>query len=633
MKLYLKLLRYLKPFWKLIILSIVLTLFFIFFNNLSLWISVDFIRELFEPQNLQELSQINQQNPANNQPGIESISNPESTYEKINQVIKSYIIQENRFATLKMVCFMIFFSYLLKNIIHYIRRVLNNFIELRILLNIRNDLFSTIIRLPLTYFERNHTGRLTSIVFNDVNAVNIVLANSFGKLILIPLQLIANLVILLLISWKLSIITFTIVPLTGFVIVKIGKSIRRKSRRVFRQIANVVSVFQESVSSIRIVKAFTNEDRQETSFRNESYRHYKLNFRANKLSFFTSPLNETLGVFILVALLWYGGNMVYSGEGLTAEDFMRYLVFLFTVFQPLKELGGLNNRIQTGLAAAERIFDTIDEHREVYEKPDSKKLDQFQHSIKFEGVNFRYHEDEPIVLENINLDIKRGDMVAFVGPSGAGKSTLVDLIPRFYDIQEGSIRIDGTDVREFTLESLRSKIGVVSQDSILFNDTVKLNIAYGLNGVSEEKIIDAAKAANAWEFICKMEDGLNTIIGEKGIKLSGGQKQRLSIARAILKNSPILILDEATSALDSISEKLVQEAIDQLMENRTVLVIAHRLSTIIHADKIVVLDQGKIVGHASHLELLEDCQAYRSLYKIQFRHQLEQVQRKVVNSD
>jgi len=449
MKLYLKLLRYLKPFWKLIILSIVLTLFFIFFNNLSLWISVDFIRELFEPQKLQsEVSQINQQNSINNQPGIENISNSGSTYEKINQVIKSYIIQDNRLATLKMVCFAIFFLYLLKNIVHYIRRVLNNFIELRILLNIRNDLFSTIIRLPLTYFERHHTGRLTSIVFNDVNAVNVVLTNSFGKLILTPLQLIANLVILLLISWKLSLITFAIVPLSGFVIVKIGQSIRRKSRRVFRQIANVVSVFQESVSSIRIVKAFTNENRQETNFRDENYRHYKLNFRANKLSYLTSPLNETLGVFILVALLWHGGNMVYSGTGLAAEDFMRYLVFLFMVFQPLKELAGLNNRIQTGLAAAERIFDTIDEHQEVYEKPDSKKLNQFQHSIKFEGVHFRYHKDEPVVLENINLDIKQGSMVAFVGPSGAGKSTLVDLIPRFYDIQEGSIRIDGIDVHQ-----------------------------------------------------------------------------------------------------------------------------------------------------------------------------------------
>lgn len=632
MKLYLRILGYLKPFWKLVGLSIILTLFFIFFNNLSLWVSVDFIRELFEPQNLQpELSQADQTTPSNIQTDVENLSGAGSAYQKINQVIKSFIIQDNRYETLKMVCVVIFLSYLLKNIFHYFRRVLNTFIELKMLLNIRNDLFNTITRLPLTFFDRQRSGRLTSIVFNDVNAVNVVLTSSFGKLVLTPLQFLANLIILLMISWKLSLVTFTIVPLTGFVIVKIGQSIRRKSRRVFRQIANVVSVFQETVSSIRIVKAFTNEKRQENEFGEATWRHFKLNFRANRLSFLTSPLNEILGVFILVALLWYGGNMVYSGTGLAAEDFMRYLVFLFTIFQPLKELAGLNNRLQTGLAAAERIFNTIDEHKEVYEKPDSKHLSNFIRDIRFDGVNFRYSKDEPLVLRDIDLAINNGDTVAFVGHSGAGKSTLVDLIPRFYEVKEGHIEIDGSNIQDFTLASLRAKIGVVTQESILFNDSIKLNIAYGLNGVTDSKIVDAAKAANAWEFIKDLEDGLDTKIGEKGVKLSGGQKQRLSIARAILKNPPILILDEATSALDSKSEKLVQEAIEQLMKNRTVLVIAHRLSTIFHANKIVVLERGRIVGEGTHDELLKDCLTYRNLYEIQFRHQLKQSQPKIVN--
>jgi subfamily B ATP-binding cassette protein MsbA len=634
MKLYLRLLSYLRPFWKLIVVSVVLTLFYIFFNNLSLWVSVDFIRELFDPQNVEAALTVEGDSPMQAIPGTEpdsqdpvgrqNLQEGGSAYQKINQAIKQFIIQDNRFDTLKIVCLVIFFSYLLKNIIFYLRRVLNNLIELKIILNLRNDLYKTIIRLPISHFERQHTGRLTSIAFNDVSSVNVVLTSTFGKLILTPLQILANLVILVMISWKLSLITFLIVPVAGYAIVKIGQSIRRRSRRVFSQIANVVAVFQESVSSIRIVKAFTNEGRQEKTFWDATRRHFKLHFRANRLSFLSSPLTETLSVLLLITLLWYGGNKVYTGAGLSAEDFMRYLVFLFTIFQPLKELSGLNNRIQTGMSAAERIFHILDENKEVYDKPGAKKLTGFGDSIVFDAVSFRYNEEDPEVLHDINLTIDRGEMVAFVGPSGAGKSTLVDLIPRFYDLGKGSISIDGTDVQDYSLHSLRKQIGVVTQESILFNDTVKMNIAYGLDGVADEQIVEAAKSANALEFILNMEDGMETVIGEKGVKLSGGQKQRLSIARAIFKNPPILILDEATSALDSESERLVQEAIDKLMKNRTVLVIAHRLSTIIHADKIVCMNRGRIEGIGSHEILLNDSSTYRRLYEIQFRHQLRQ---------
>ncbi|MEE9168646.1 MAG: ABC transporter ATP-binding protein, partial [bacterium] len=623
---------YLKPFWKLIVVSVVLTLFYILFNNLSLWVSVDFIRELFDPQNVEAALTVESDSPMKAIPGTEpdakdpvgrqSLQEGGSAYQKINQAIKQFIIQDNRFDTLKIVCLVIFFSYLLKNIIFYLRRVLNSLIELKIILNLRNDLYKTIIRLPISHFERQHTGKLTSIAFNDVSSVNVVLTSTFGKLILTPLQILANLAILVMISWKLSLITFLIVPVAGYVIVKIGQSIRRRSRRVFSQIANVMAVFQESVSSIRIVKAFTNEGRQEKTFWDATRMHFKLLFRANRLSFLSSPLTETLSVLLLITLLWYGGNKVYTGAGLSAEDFMRYLVFLFTIFQPLKELSGLNNRIQTGMSAAERIFHILDENKEVYDKPGAKKLTGFGDSIVFDAVSFRYNEEDQQVLHDINLTIERGEMVAFVGPSGAGKSTLVDLIPRFYDLGIGSISIDGTDVQDYSLHSLRKQIGVVTQESILFNDTVKMNIAYGLDGVSDEQIVEAAKSANALEFILNMEDGMETVIGEKGVKLSGGQKQRLSIARAIFKNPPILILDEATSALDSESERLVQEAIDKLMKNRTVLVIAHRLSTIIHADKIVCMNRGRIEGIGSHEILLNDSSTYRRLYEIQFRHQL-----------
>jgi len=629
MKLYLKILQFLKPFWKLILVSIFLTFLYVLLNNISLWVSVDFIRELFNPKTMNTVSNIadsSQVAASQQQGGIDDLLNMKSNvslYRKVNLAIKSFIIQDNRLDTLKVVCLVIFLSFFLKNMVAYIRRLINNFIELRIMVDLRNKLYDVLIRLPLSYFEKHKTGELTSIVFNDVQAVNVVLNNSFGKLILTPLQVLSNLAILLLISVKLSLITFVLLPVSGFLIIKIGQSIRRKSRRVFKQIANVVFVFQETISSVRIVKAFTNERQEEKRFQEANLRHFDRQYKANRLSYLSSPLNETLGALTLVVLLWFGGQMVYSGTGLMAEDFIRYLVFLFTMFQPLKDLSKLNNIIQTGLAATERIFNIIDTPQEVYDKPGARELSRFNDSIRFENVYFRYDETDKYVLEDINLDIKKGETVAFVGPSGAGKSTLVDLIPRFYDVTRGRVLIDNVDVRDFTLKSLRSHIGIVTQESILFNDTVRANISYGLENATDDQIIEAARVANAWEFIEKMENGLDTIIGERGIKLSGGQKQRLSIARAILKNPPILILDEATSALDSESEKLVQVAINNLMKNRTVLVIAHRLSTITHADKIVVLEKGKIVGLGTHRELLSDCPIYQKLYRLQFQEEKE----------
>jgi subfamily B ATP-binding cassette protein MsbA len=408
-------------------------------------------------------------------------------------------------------------------------------------------------------------------------------------------------------------ITFLVVPLSTVVIVKIGQSMRRRSRRVFRQIADVVANFQEAISAIRIVKAFTNEDKEINKFSDSNYQWFRKLFRANQLKFATSPINEILFVFILVFLLWYGGNMVYSNTGLSAEDFIRFLVFLFTMFQPIKDLSGINNVIQTGLAAAERIFDILETKQEVYNKPGALSLGTFNGEIKYENVSFRYDEDNPEVLKNINLTIPKGKMVAFVGHSGSGKTTLVNLLPRFYEITKGKLTIDGNDIKDLTLSSLRKQMGIVTQDTVLFNDTVRGNIAYGLDNCSEEDIIDAAKTANAWEFIKDLPNGLDTHIGEKGIRLSGGQKQRLSIARAVLKNPPILILDEATSALDTESERLVQDAIDNLLKSRTVLVIAHRLSTVTNAGLIVVMNQGEIVDTGTNDELLKSSAIYQNL--------------------
>jgi subfamily B ATP-binding cassette protein MsbA len=628
MKLFLKIITFAKQFWKLITLSIILSFLYVIFNNFSLWISVDFIGELFVSDKTL-ISSIGSLPSGDEEPGISipdttghsggvDVSKSKGLYGRVKHAVKEMIIKPDKTETLKIVCLLIFLSFLVKNIILYLRAIIIFYVQVNITIKLRILIYNALLRLPLSFMERKRTGEFISIAFNDVNSVNSVIQNSYGTLVMTPFQVLANIAILFLISWKLTLISFAIIPISGILITKIGQSIRRKSRRVFRQNANVVTVFQEALTSLRIVKAFTNEDKEEGRFKETNRQFFKLTLRSQRLKELTSPLNETLGAFILIFLLWYGGNMVFNNVGLGAEDFTRFLVFLFMMFQPLKKFSGLNNTIQTGLAAAERIFNTLEIQPEVYEKPGAIQVSAFQDSILFENVSFRYDDNGPLVLRDIDLEIKKGQMVALVGPSGAGKSTLSDLIPRFYDATSGKILIDGIDIRDFTIKSLRSQIGMVTQDSILFNDTIRANIGYGVENASEDDIIEAAKAANAWEFISEMDKGLDTIIGERGIKLSGGQKQRLSIARAILKNPPILILDEATSSLDTESEKLVQDAIDNLMENRTVLVVAHRLSTITHADKIVVLERAKIICQGNHGELLRTCPKYKTLYEIQF---------------
>jgi len=618
MKLYLKIAQFLKPYSRAIAASLVLALIYVLLNNLSLWVSVEFIQELFTPQ---KQSAPLRQSLEKEQPpssGFGLLKSKNTYYKKVKNYIKSYLIRDNKYDTLMAVCLVIFFSFLFKNIVFYIRKVLLAYIEINMVIDIRNTIFRSLLFLPLRFFERRPSGDITSIAFNDVNAVNLVLNESFGKMVLAPVQIIANIVILVFISWKLSLITFVVIPFSALVITKIGQSIRRKNRRVFKEISNVLSALQEGVQGIRIIKAYVGENREIEKFNRANRLFFKQMFQERRLRFATSPINEVILVGMLVSLLWYGGHLVYSGSGLTAEDFIRFLVFLFTTFQPIKDFSGVNNTVQTGMAAAERIFGIIEVKPETYENPKAKTVSVFQKDIVFNDVSFFYDPETPPVLDHINLSIKKGSTVAFVGHSGAGKTTLVNLVPRFYDVTSGALLLDGRDVRELDLRALRSMISIVTQDTILFNDTIRMNIAYARPEASEEDIIHAAKAANAWEFIQKLELGLDAPIGEKGTRLSGGQKQRLSIARAILKNPPILILDEATSALDSESERLVQEAITKLMNNRTVLVIAHRLSTITGADNIVVMQDGRIEAMGTHSVLLEESDLYRMLSKNQF---------------
>lgn len=621
MSLHNKIIFFIKPYWKHIILVTFLTILFVLLNNLSLWISVDFLTELFEPNNTNQTQTMDAGQKTENSKPFTIIpigSGSTSIYKDVKSQIKSWLITDSKQKTLVIVCLAILLTFLLKNIVFYSRRILLNLVELRIIYDIRNHLQKKMLLLPIAYFDKRHSGDLNSVVFNDVNAIRTVLNTSFGNLILSPFQILANVIILFLISWHLSLIMFFIVPVSAWVMVKVGQGVRRRSRRVFKQLADVQSLFLESMTGIRIVKAFTSEQREYEKFKASNKQFYHKMFRQLRLKYLTSPINEMLFVAMLTFLLWYGGNLVYSNTGLNAEDFIRFLLFLFTMFQPLKDLSNVNNVLQNGMAAAERIFGVLEENEEKYEAPNAVEMPPFNSAIEYRDVTFAYDQAEGPVLDSINLKVNKGQTVAFVGPSGSGKTTLVNLLSRLYELQQGQILFDEAEYRDFTLQSLRRQIGVVTQDTILFNDTVRFNISYSDEQADEQRIVAAAKAANAWEFIEKLPQGLDTQIGEKGTRLSGGQKQRLSIARAILKNPPILILDEATSALDTESEQLVQEAIVKLLENRTVLVIAHRLSTIQNADKIVVLDNGKIESMGRHQELLESSPTYRNLYEKQF---------------
>ena len=482
----------------------------------------------------------------------------------------------------------------------------------------RNQIFNHSLLLPVTYYDRNKAGQITSLVLNDAGAINSALVGTFDKLIVEPLRLVFFIGTLFIISVKLSLIVFLIYPLLAVIIAEIGRTIRRRYKRNLERFEGLTSILHEIASCIRAVKMFNMVSFENAKFQAENDLLNRASFRTIIFLTLSSPLTETLGVLVTAILLWYGGKEVLMGHSLSAEDFVRFLTFLFITFQPFKSLAGVNNVVQSGMAAAQRVFGLLDTATEPLGPLVAGNVPDFKREIRFNNVHFTYPGTTEEVIRGVDFSIKKGQIIAIVGSSGSGKTTLLDLLPRFYDIQGGAIAIDGKDIREFDLVGLRHLFGIVSQDTVLFNDTVYNNIAYGLTGAKEAAVIEAAKAANAWEFIERMPRGHQTVIGERGVMLSGGQRQRLSIARALLKNPAVLILDEATSALDTESERLVQRAIDALMENRTALVVAHRLSTIAHADCILVIEEGMITEQGTHDELLKLNKRYKYFYDMQF---------------
>ena len=491
-------------------------------------------------------------------------------------------------------------------------------VQFRLITELRNKLYIHFHKLSLSFFNQHKSGELTSIVVNDVANMRQALTTSFQRIFVEPINIIAFSVLLFIISWKLALIAITIIPLAGFVIVNISRSIRRKSRRTAVKIAGITNIITETLTSMRVVKAFAMEDYEVGRFAKETKNYYNLIFRRARLRSLAPPITEIMGVFIGVALLWVGGTEVLSAQGLTSEDFIRFILIMFSALQPIRSLSNVFAEIQVGAASAERVFGILDTEPAILDSDEVIEDVLFNESITFDHVFFQYDDSDIQVLQDISFSLNKGSVVALVGVSGAGKSTTADLIPRFFEPTEGAVRLDGVDIRKFQTRALRQLMGIVTQETILFNDTISGNIAYGKKDIPIERIRKAAAAANALEFIDKLPEGFDTIIGEKGARLSGGQRQRLAIARALLKDPPILILDEATSSLDIESEKKVQEAMDRLMKDRTVLVIAHRLSTIVNVDNIIVLDGGKIIETGTHEQLLGQNGIYKNLYNVQF---------------
>lgn len=549
---------------------------------------------------------------------------PEVTF-SLNSIIDycqfkfTHIIHEKgKEAALISICIAILVVFLFKNLFRYFATYFLAAFRNGVVRDIRDEMNSKIIDLPIAYYTAKRKGDIITRVTSDIqeieNSVVQMLENAFRD----PITIIIHLGVMIFLSPKLSLFVLCILPITGFIIGRIGKQLKKQSQKGQEKIGGLITVIEETLSGLRIIKAFNVEDQQKGRFSKVNNQNYEIQNRIARRQQLSSPLSEFLGVTVVSVVLWFGGRLVLNADSnldLTPQSFITFILIFAQIISPAKSFSTAYYNIRKGMASAERVADVLNEENSIEESNNPVEKKMFDHSIVFDHVSFAY--DEKKVLSDINLEVKKGKVVALVGHSGAGKSTLVDLIPRFYDTTEGAIIIDGVNIKELYMKDLRDLIGVVTQESILFNDSVFNNIALGIKNVTEADVISAAKMANAHEFITQLEHGYRSNIGDRGGKLSGGQRQRLTIARAILKNPPILILDEATSALDTESEKLVQDALLQLMKDRTTFAIAHRLSTIQHADEILVMDDGEIKERGTHQNLLELNGIYKNLVSLQ----------------
>lgn len=599
-----KILKYVKPYWFYAILNIVFNILSVLFSLASFALFIPVLQMLFGTTD-----------PPENVPPFDWL-NFDSIKDNFYYEISNWISRYGELDVLLYIALTIVVLYFLRNMFRYLAMFFLAPIRNGVVRDLRNDMYLKVLILPLSYYSEQKKGDIIARMTSDVQEIEWSIMSSLEMMFRDPIAIITYLVTLFVISPSLTLFVLILLPVSGYLIGQIGKSLKRTSVKGQRQLGIILSIIEETISGLRIIKAFNAIDHTDQNFQKSNQEYTRLMIRLYRKRDLASPMSEFLAAAVLVVVLWFGGRLVLSPENtLDAAIFIAYLGIFSQIIPPAKSITTAVYNVQKGAASVERIQAVFDAPEVILEKPDAISKTDFTDSIHYKDVSFAYEKE--LVLDKVNLKIEKGKTIALVGPSGGGKSTLVDLLPRFYDCGEGEILIDGIPSKDLRIDDLRGLMGIVTQETILFNETIFGNITLGIKNVKEEDVIAAAKVANAHEFISQLEEGYYTNIGDRGIKLSGGQRQRLSIARAVLKNPPVMILDEATSSLDTESERLVQDALINLMKNRTSLVIAHRLSTIKHADEIIVLKKGKIVERGNHDDLIAKGGIYKKLCDLQ----------------
>ncbi|WP_136468089.1 ABC transporter ATP-binding protein [Flagellimonas onchidii] len=599
-----KILRFAAPYRKYGFLNIFFNILYALFSALSFAALIPMLDALFKPEQKVTVKPVYE--------GISGLKDYLQQY--VNYRVTEYS-GDDEMKGLVLVIGLVLVLFLLKNVFNYLAMYFITFLRNGVLKDIRNRMYEKIVDLPISYFSEKRKGDVIARITSDVLEIQHSFLSILELIVREPLTILFTILIMFGISAKLTIFVFVFIPVAGIIISRIGKSLKRKSDKVQKEQGEFLSIVEETLGGLRVVKAFNAESKFIKIFKNSTNRFFRFSNSLLNRQNLASPTGEFLGILVIGVLLWFGGKMVLVEKTLDPSSFIAYMGLAYNILTPAKAISKASYGVRKGNAAAERVLEILESKNPIGNGKNAVDKTDFNRDIAISDVSFKYEDD--YVLENFNLEVKKGHTVALVGQSGSGKSTIANLVTRFYDVNEGEISIDGTNIKDITKKSLRGLMGLVTQDSILFNDTVKNNIGLGKENATEDEIIAAAKVANAHDFIMELPEGYNTNIGDGGNKLSGGQKQRLSIARAVLKNPPIMILDEATSALDTESERLVQDALEKMMQNRTSIVIAHRLSTIQNADSIAVLNKGKIVEQGTHEELMKSKKGYKKLVEMQ----------------